>query len=341
MIKQRIMLKQGRIEFVDLAKGVTILIIALTHTYGDSGGFFLEIFSIFKVPTFFALSGIFFKTYDSSGVFFRKKVNQLVIPLIFTYLFLSLAWNVFFELYAGHKLSVMNLILMPETNRLNFGLAPGAWFVLCLLFIEILYYFLFVLFRGNIMLISFVALFAGISGYLLNVNGISLPIWIDTALTSMPFFLLGIIIGRYSSFLKYDMSSKQCLVLAFSCVLFIYSIWLLGDGEIFYAGNRYSVDAFCLFVGGAAGVLLVLLMSKIIKTLPLISFIGRHSLIVLLTHQLYLFILRNIVYQLNIQQDNIIVSLFLFIIVVLLTVPTICFCRKYLPWAFGLKDVIK
>ena len=339
MVNLMFMLKQGRIEFVDLAKGITILIIALTHTYGDSGGFVLEIFSIFKVPTFFALSGIFFKTYESSNVFFKKKANQLLIPLIFTYLFLSLPWNVFLELYGGHTLSITNLILMSGTNRLNFGMAPGAWFVLCLLFIEIFYYFIFVLSRGNMMLISFVALLAGLTGYFLN--EMSLPIWLDTALTSMPFFLLGILIGRYSSFLKLEMSSRQWLVLALSIIIFLYSIYILGDGEIFYAANRYNVNVFCLFIGGASGVLVVLLVSKAIRTLSLISFIGRHSLIVLLTHQLYLFILRNIVYQLNLQQDNIFVSFSLFLIVVVLSVPTICFCKKYLPWAFGLKELVK
>ena len=230
---------------------------------------------------------------------------------------------------------------MAGTNRINFGMAPGAWFVLCLLFIEIIFYSLFVLFRGNIIVMSFVAFVAGISGYLLNVNGISLPIWIDTAMTSMPFFLLGILIGRYSSVLKSEMLSTQWLVLAFSGIRFLYCIFLLGDAEIFYAGNRYSVNVIFLFVGGSAGVLIVLLLSKVINTLPLVSFIGRYSLIMLLTHQLYLFVLRNIVYQLNFQQDNYLVSLILFVIVVILSFPTIHFCKKFLPWAFGLKDVVR
>lgn len=59
--KMLVMLIKNRIEFIDIAKGFTILIIVLTHTYGDSGGSVLEVLSIFKVPTFFALSGLFFK----------------------------------------------------------------------------------------------------------------------------------------------------------------------------------------------------------------------------------------------------------------------------------------
>ena len=335
-------MEQKRIEFVDLAKGITILIIALTHTYGDSGGFALEILSIFKVPTFFALSGLFFSTYDSFNTFIRKKINQLVIPLLFTFVFFSLPWNIILELHSGDNISVNDLIFLPDTCKLNFGMAPGAWFVLCLLFIVLFFYLIYIISCGNMVIISLVAFSAGISGYLLNVIDVSLPIWIDTALTSMPFFLMGMVLGRFSGILRSDISfTKWWMTLIISALIFGYSIFMLGDGSIFYAGNRYSVNLICLFIGGGAGVLLVILISKIINKLPLISFIGRYSLIMLLTHQLYLFFLRNIIYQLDIQQDNIIINFILFVIVVILTIPTILFCKKYLPWAFGLKEVIK
>lgn len=335
-------MEQKRIEFVDLAKGITILIIALTHTYGDSGGRALEILSIFKVPTFFALSGLFFSTYDSFNTFIKKKINQLVIPLLFTFIVLSLPWTILLELHSGGSISINNLLFIPDTYKLNFGMAPGAWFVLCLLLIVLFFYLIYIISKGNLFVLSLVAFSAGISGYLLNVIDVSLPIWIDTALTSMPFFLMGMVLGRYSVILRSDLSStKWWVALIISALIFGYSIHMLGDGYIFYAGNRYSVNLICLFMGGGAGVLLVILISKIINKLPLISFIGRYSLIMLLTHQFYLFILRNFVYQLNIQQDNIIVSFILFVIVVILTIPTILFCKKFLPWAFGLKEVIK
>ena len=334
-------MKRKRIEFIDLAKGITILIIVLTHTYGDSGGFALEILSIFKVPTFFALSGLFFSTYDSFNTFIRKKINQLVIPLLFAFVFLSLPWNILLELHSGGSISINKLLFISDSYKLNFGMAPGAWFVLCLLLIVHFFYFVYVISKGNIVILSLVAFSAGISGYLLSDIDVSLPIWIDTALTSMPFFLMGMVLGRYCGILHSDLSSKWWATFVISALIFGYSIYLLGNGYIFYAGNRYSVNLICLFIGGGAGVLLVILISKMINKLPLISYVGRYSLIVLLTHQLYLFILRNIIYQLNIQQDNIVISFLLFVIVVILTIPTILFCKKYLPWAFGLVEIIK
>ena len=79
-----------RVEFIDLAKGLCILLIALTHTFGDLGGAPLEILSVFKVPVFFVLSGFFFRIYDSDAIFFKKKTNQLLIPIVFAFVFLSL-----------------------------------------------------------------------------------------------------------------------------------------------------------------------------------------------------------------------------------------------------------
>ena len=85
-------MEQKRIEFVDLAKGITILIIALTHTYGDSGGFAIEILSIFKVTTFFsnlynnlslegATLGTFFGTLSPFGSWTYAEYIILIIIL--------------------------------------------------------------------------------------------------------------------------------------------------------------------------------------------------------------------------------------------------------------------
>ena len=331
------MLVKERIQFIDLAKGFTILIIALTHTFGDSGGYLMEIFSIFKVPTFFVLSGLFFKTYDSYKTFFRKKIRQLVIPLLFTFLFLSLPWTLLLELHFGESIILYSLFFLPETCQLNFGMAPGAWFVFCLLIIEFLFYIICVLSKDNIAIFSVVALFAGISGYVINFYDISLPIWIDTALTSMPFFLLGIVLGRYSDILQYGLTLKQQILFVVSTFALLFFILMLGDGMIFYAINRYSVGLLFLFGGGVCGAIFVILLSKLINKLPLVSFIGRYSMIMLLTHQFYLFIFRNIAYQLHLPQDSNLFNITLFVIVVLLEVPTIYLCKKYIPWAFGLK----
>lgn len=330
-----------RIQFIDIAKGITILIIALTHTYGNSGGFAIEVFSIFKVPTFFLLSGLFFKTYDSYKVFAKKKINQLVVPLIFAFLIFSLPWTLFMEWYFDDSTFLRDVFLVHGTNKLNFGLAPGAWFVLCLLIIQILYYIVHVISRENSGIISVVVISAGLLGYIINVYDISLPFWIDTAITSLPFFTLGVFLGRHGDIMRPNMTLKQWKLFLISFLILLLSIYKLGDGIIFYAINRYNVSILLLFGGGVAGAFAILLLSKMIGEFSPLSFVGRYSLIVLLTHQMYLFLLRNLAYQMQLPQDSNLLSALLFVVVILLEIPTIFFCKKYMSWAFGLRELVK
>lgn len=77
-----------RIEYIDLAKGVCILLVVFAHIHPDltrySWGVF---FDSFRMPLYFFLSGIFFKRYSGIQEFAIKKVNNLIIPLLFFYAF--------------------------------------------------------------------------------------------------------------------------------------------------------------------------------------------------------------------------------------------------------------
>ena len=67
-----------RIEYIDLAKGVCILLVVFAHIHPDltrySWGVF---FDSFRMPLYFFLSGIFFKRYSGIQEFAIKKVNNL------------------------------------------------------------------------------------------------------------------------------------------------------------------------------------------------------------------------------------------------------------------------
>lgn len=50
-----------RIEFIDLAKGICILLVVQIHVYGDTSYTFFNAMTIFRMPLYFFLSGIFLK----------------------------------------------------------------------------------------------------------------------------------------------------------------------------------------------------------------------------------------------------------------------------------------
>ncbi len=72
-----------RIEFIDLAKGICIILIVIGHCGVNIG---LPGFCAGAVmPWFFIISGLFFKTGTSVTDFVIKKINTVLIPFLFFY----------------------------------------------------------------------------------------------------------------------------------------------------------------------------------------------------------------------------------------------------------------
>lgn len=76
-----------RVDFIDLAKGFCIILVVLSHVCGSTAWYFLDVMNIFRMPLYFVLSGLFFKSYGSFFVFVKKKTNKLLIPFLSVYLF--------------------------------------------------------------------------------------------------------------------------------------------------------------------------------------------------------------------------------------------------------------
>ena len=332
-----------RVEWIDTAKGICILLIVFNHAFGKTAGSALESLMIFRMPLYFVLSGLFFKSYGNLFNFVKKKVNKLLIPMFLAFIFLSIPSTFILNIHEGVPITITNLFLMPsEPHKLNFGLSPSSWFLLCLFILNVIFYFVFLLSKKNIYVILFISFLCGLGGYYCNVQSIILPIWIDTALTSVPFFCVGYIIRNSTNFLDDIISLKYSLILICSALLLIFCISLIGDGDdILYAGNHYDVNPLCLYLGGISGTLCILIIAKYINYLPVISYVGRYSIVLLLTHQFYLFIIRNILYQIKVPQDTAWTSLVVFIIVVIVSLPTIKYGIKYLPYCFAQKEFFR
>lgn len=75
-----------RIEWIDLAKGICMILVILGHS--DSLMKWLGLYeesmclTYVRMPFYFILSGLFFKDYGSLVFFIKKKINHLLIPYI-------------------------------------------------------------------------------------------------------------------------------------------------------------------------------------------------------------------------------------------------------------------
>lgn len=72
-----------RIEFIDLAKGICILLIIVGHSgvEVDYPGL-----SAMRTPLYLTLSGLFFKDYGGFTNLLIRKTNKILIPFLFFYI---------------------------------------------------------------------------------------------------------------------------------------------------------------------------------------------------------------------------------------------------------------
>lgn len=80
------MAQKKRIEFIDLAKGICILLVVFSHAGEDYGNRFDPALTSFRMPLYFVLSGLFFKEYSGFAEFLVRKTNKLLIPFLFFYM---------------------------------------------------------------------------------------------------------------------------------------------------------------------------------------------------------------------------------------------------------------
>ena len=127
--------RDGRIAWIDVAKGIGILLIVFGHTM--QSGFVRQVIFSFHVPFFFFLSGVTYKREASFYTFIRKRIVGLLVPY-WVWGIISIA--VF--LLMGHFLHLKE----ADTGLLNniFGLLYGnprtelmwwnrpLWFIPCL-----------------------------------------------------------------------------------------------------------------------------------------------------------------------------------------------------------------
>lgn len=288
-------LNKTRINCLDIAKGIGILIVLVEHAIGQYGknGFYGEAgLGMYELSLFFVISGMFFSTTNSFMAFLSKKINRLVIPFVFFYfttvivipITLAHFWNCNLNSYFGY--SFKGLFIDPFTYEVS---ANGPiWFILSLIFINFLYYAI-TLFsellqkKLNIHYAKYyISFIIGICGLLLAYCGINIPAHIDSSMSALPFFCIGDFLFRSTDFAnekKYR--SQKYLIFSLITLLFIGIISVPID----YRGNTFEGCGYLMaYPLGLAGTLSIITLSKILTFSKFLTYCGRFSLVLLCTH---------------------------------------------------------
>ena len=328
---------KDRIEYIDLAKGICILLVVLDHVskegYFSAGNYPLnEVFIQTRMPLYFILSGLFFKDYQG-GIreFCLRKTNRILVPYLFFIILLrTVSW--FVQHYTD----------FASTGADIAAIWGPLWFLRCLFYMNVIfavtYYIIRRLKTGPIaseVLLGTVMFALGIIGYNLG----NLHLNFGTALTCMPFLWSGFILNRKLCLLQRRIPWWITLPLALIMFVMVYFLYV---GENLFYSNTYNSPLPMLYIAGFLGTLAVLLLSSVLKWLPVISYIGRYSLIVLCTHMTIVTLLVAALHFFpGIQQRDLVHS-FMFLAITIAGSMAFCWLlSKYLPWFTAQKDLIK
>ena len=296
-----------RIDYIDLAKGVCILLVVFHHmaSYYNWGYLLWVPMQSFRMPLYFLLSGLFFKEYRGFFDFLKRKVNIQQRSLWDALIAFSISWD--FE-------------------------NGCIWFLLSLFEINIIYYVIFMMFNKHQWFLLLSVMVLGVLGLILSPYEIKYRCFLDTSFVALPFFYFGFILYRHTYFLYYETKLWQdVLFILFSiCFLLFYS------RQLDFGLNVYS-NFFTVYPCGIIGTMMVFVIAKRLKSLSLLSNLGRYSIIVLCTHLIVMKILRHVMRYIIIDETytmwiNFVLTVFSMLIIIPL-------CRKYIPYFTAQKDL--
>ena len=307
----------GRLDYVDIAKGMMILAVVLSHAwFADSD--ILGDWLPFSMPVFFFLSGYTYKPGRGYGRNLWKRVLTLLVPY---FLFCSV-WNLFLPVYVSLVRQITPFAFTPtkaslwiavlKADALNMSMCTPMWFLVSLFTASVLFFLVADKTRDSLLwtLVAMAVLVAATIGIEFikrskgldpMVNG-SLPWFVDLAPYAAALMLFGAWCGTKRVFEKLDAK-----VIVIGLVLLIASEVL---NKLFWGSARTSVVQY--IEGGAwygvltalvialTGCIGTLCVARLLQPVPVIrkifTWLGRNSLWILCIHYCFIMLVELWIY---------------------------------------------
>lgn len=277
-----------RKDWCDLARGFLMFFVFVFHSevyYGDSHTWSWT-FSPFFLTGFIFVSGYLFCS-DLSKVSLSNKSLQVVRTIVVPYFF-------FMALFFLPK--ALFVLQDARQQAIDIVVFRASWFVVVIGVLQIVYAAILAR-KPSIkrMVYATGAMFA--AGYLLVVmyrvrpDFIYQNVWLESAqlpgklpfclnlaLVISPFFMLGILYRRYEHRLRIPINGKTLVAVAA-----LYGALWGADHLYVHSYAEFATDAYnnilLMFLYGMVGIVGVVVASKLVQRLPLVNYIGRHSLL--------------------------------------------------------------
>ena len=335
------MAEKQRIEYIDLMKGIVILLVVIGHCSLSLPGHLRHMLAFARMPLFVFMSGLFFSTYGGSfKQLLVKKLNKLVVPYVaFRLLFVLLLplTNEYFSLDMLKSI-VYRFITEGDIYNLNHPL----WFLKLLFVLALLGYCaerclgtLPKLIRlGVVTAVSFVVFLC--NNYLWSIcpEDVSpdsfcflYKICLMSALILMPLY--------YAAYLFRDKilyphkPLYMWLILPVALVVW----YFMAEGSTWYYGCYFTHNYIVLWLVQLAGIYVIYFVGYMLKRVPYLSYVGRYSLVVLVTH---IIVIKFSVTTLHIHDG------YAHVAIVFATAPALIWLlTRYMPHFTAQKDLIR
>ena len=334
-----------RIQYIDLAKGFCIILVVLYHVLQHFlvKSEYVYLLSTFRMPLYFFLSGLFFKEYEGLLGFLLRKINKILIPFCFFYLTTSfLLPNIlhFFGFTVAHTESLGVQGLWAFITKEQFANNP-IWFLWCLFIINIFFYLCVILVKKIFVssvwqaaALAIICFTIGMVNSLFIASHINLLGFVDSAMAALPFFSVGYIFNKFTDVLRPNAWDKYLPILIIVCFVLTF----IFGGRCSYMSNVFHIGPIAQYLCGITGTLFVIFSSKMIRNLPFISYWGRYSIMILVTHGLLLQIFVPLFRKTHLPIPvTIVVLLGVVMFSYQLLIPLM---KRYLPHVTAQKDVI-
>lgn len=286
--------EQKRIEYIDTLKGICICLVSLTHAYiyNAPENHYFSFALMLRMPLYFFVCGFFYSSYNSSfKTLLLKKTNKLIIPSVafslINFLFLApLLWDEWVEI---------GWLWTPGFFYKALVASGPIWFLRCLFFMYIFYFVITDVLCKNLSLwATDVIIFSlGFISWCINRQVVE---YIDSVAVVKAIFHLNINVALIvlpimraairlkPILLKENNKNKEIVAIIVCFVMWIVMRLLAGD--ISFVRGILGENYLFAIIGSISAVICVWLIVKRIKFIPLVTYMGKYSLIVLCCHML-------------------------------------------------------
>ena len=285
--------ERKRIDWIDVAKGIGILLVIISHVeehfVGTPNAILKGPIYTFHMPLFFFVSGYLFSMKGSFKEFFKNKCKRILLPYFCLGTILVL-----FDIYwqgknpYGNPWFKMDKFLGGMLNLLYQCRFWTLWFIACLFFLNILLYIIMKCSKNEKVRAGIVVVLAilGLTYYKIGGGGI---FWnIDVCLTTMPFFYGGYLC-RKTDFINSKILKnryKWALFAGFvaaDVVCYIVNLRMTGQFLELW-GNQYGF-APLTYVGAFAGTFALIILADACRGFFPLRYLGENTMLIYAWHQ--------------------------------------------------------